>query len=516
MTLPFNVPSEQQHDHTVPMAPGWRPALTILGLLLLLAVTLYYPTYSDMVGIWWRSGTFNHCFLILPISLYLIQGRRAELIPIPPTPSAPALFVLFGTALVWGLAHAADIMVLQHLAAVMFWPLLAWSILGDRIAWQLLFPLCYLLFAVPTGEALVPTLQDVTAHFAVKLLQWTGMPVLLEGRHISIPSGNFVVAEACSGINYLIASLALGTLYAYLQYRSWTRRLAFAVVSLVVPIIANGLRAYGIIMIAHASDMTLAVGIDHIIYGWLFFGIVILLMFWVGNFFREDGLPASTTQGAADTATSGVSARRLMLTVPVAALCLCSGWGLAGWINAASNLAPASASLPVVEGQWRGPALSDDPLLGTYPGAQRLVGVYDSPDGSLFLSLAYYASERQGEELVGTLNHVFDEKRWQRLEETRRTIPGLDRDVQVLHLSAGAQEYLVYTWFDVAGRTTASEVRAKLLGVYSRLTRQRGGQAAISLIAPLNGDRAASERLLDAYLLSLREPLAHLTVSASP
>lgn len=69
-----------------------------------------------------------------------------------------------------------------------------------------------------------------------------------EGLYLSIPAGHFEVAEACSGLRYLMASVALGVLYAYLTYRSPWRRLAFVVLSMVMPIVANGIRAYGIVM----------------------------------------------------------------------------------------------------------------------------------------------------------------------------------------------------------------------------------------------------------------------------
>ena len=55
--------------------------------------------------------------------------------------------------------------------------------------------------------------------------------------------------------------------------------------SIAMPIVANGIRAYGIVAIAYYSDMKYATGADHLVYGWLFFGVVIMLMFWVGGFF---------------------------------------------------------------------------------------------------------------------------------------------------------------------------------------------------------------------------------------
>src|SRR4029077_9557246 len=151
--------------------------------------------------------------------------------------------------------------------------------------------------AVPFGEALIPPLINFTADFTVGALQLTGVPVYREGSFFTIPSGNWSVVEACSGLRYLIASFTLGALYAYLTYRSLKRRLVFIGLSIIVPVLANGVRAYLIVITGHLSDMRLAVGIDHLIYGWVFFGIVMLLLFWIGTFWREDQSGQDRTPG---------------------------------------------------------------------------------------------------------------------------------------------------------------------------------------------------------------------------
>ena len=103
----------------------------------------------------------------------------------------------------------------------------------------------------------------------------SGIPVYRDGLQLVIPSGTWSIIEGCSGIRYLIASLMVGALFAHLNYRSTSRRLMFMLVALVVPIVANWFRAYMIVMIGHLSNNRLAVGVDHLIYGWVFFGVVI-------------------------------------------------------------------------------------------------------------------------------------------------------------------------------------------------------------------------------------------------
>ena len=116
------------------------------------------------------------------------------------------------------------------------------------------------------------------------------MPIFREGNFLTIPSGTWSIVEACSGLRYLIASFMVGSLFAYLSYRSPIRRAAFVAASLAVPIVANWVRAYMIIMLGHLTSNRLAVGADHLIYGWVFFGVVMVLLFWIGAKWREDDL----------------------------------------------------------------------------------------------------------------------------------------------------------------------------------------------------------------------------------
>jgi exosortase len=129
-----------------------------------------------------------------------------------------------------------------------------WVNLGPDVVRALRFPLAFLVFLVPFGRSLIAPLQDYTAWFAVHALTLSRVPVILEHRTLSLPSGAWTVAEACSGIRYLISSVVLGLLYASVVYRSPKRRAIFVAASIAVPIAANGARAYGSILLAHLTD----------------------------------------------------------------------------------------------------------------------------------------------------------------------------------------------------------------------------------------------------------------------
>ncbi|MGF1529313.1 MAG: exosortase A [Candidatus Competibacterales bacterium] len=481
--------------------PSWPLALGTLGCALALLGLLYGETLASMAAIWWRSGTYAHGWLVAPIVCYLIWQRRDNLKALAPTPSPWALGLLVPLVSAWILAQLTSVLVIQQLALVVMVQVVVLAVLGWRIAWAIAFPLGYLLFAVPIGDELVPPLMDFTAYFSVKALQLTGIPVYWEGRLIHIPKGTFEVAEACSGLRYLIASVALGCVYSYLNYDSPWRRLAFIALAVVFPIIGNGLRAYGIIMLAHWSDMQLAVGVDHLIYGWLFFGLLIALMFWLGHFWREDA-PASPP---APGASGGRNGRFGVAGLATAAACgLIVATGPVAELRLQAN--PDGAVDLVVPRDlpaWAGPLPPHLDWQPTYvgAGASQRHG-YQTGSYAVELFVAYYAHQTQGAELVNFNNRLYDGDRWYYLDRRRLSLPGVGegRVVDELQLQRGDRLQVIWSFYWVAGHPTQSPWEIKLREAWGRLTGSDKGAAVVAVMAEVDaGAYAAAEAALTSF-----------------
>lgn len=262
-------------------------------LLVALLLALFHETAVGMVGIWMRSETFAHAFLVPPISLWLIWRRRVQLARHVPRSEPWLLLPMALTCLLWLVAELADVNAATQFSLVLLIVLSVPAVFGFAVAREITFPLMFLFFAVPMGEFMVPYMMEWTADFTVAAVAMSGVPVYREGLQFVIPSGNWSVVEACSGVRYLIASFMVGSLFAYLNYQSTTRRVVFMLVSLAAPVLANWLRAYLIVMLGHMSDNKLAAGADHLVYGWVFFGIIIMVMFMVGARWAEPDPPQS-------------------------------------------------------------------------------------------------------------------------------------------------------------------------------------------------------------------------------
>ena len=86
---------------------------------------LYHDTLWSMVQIWWRSETFAHGFLIFPISIYLIWDKRSRFFTTEKKPDGLFAVGLVVLVVVWALAKAVDVAVIQQLMVVLMLP--PWS-----------------------------------------------------------------------------------------------------------------------------------------------------------------------------------------------------------------------------------------------------------------------------------------------------------------------------------------------------------------------------------------------------
>jgi len=489
----------------------WRmPALLVVALIVAVFALFWQTTWS-MVSIWMRSETFTHGFLILPISAYLIWQRREDLLRCTPAPNWWGIPVMIVIGLGWLIAHSASVLVIEQLAMVAMVPTVVWALLGWQTTRVIIFPLFFLFFAVPMGEELIPPMMDFTANFTVSMLQLTGIPVYREGTFFEIPSGHWSVVEGCSGVRYLIASVTLGCLYAYLTYRSISRRLIFAVLAVIVPVIANGLRAYMIVMIAHLSDMRLALVVDHLIYGWVFFGVVMALLFWLGTFWREDiaeRSPADLRHASLDTARS--LNKRSLTAMSGAALAVMAIWPAMGYMHEEDN-GPVVVSLgvPAAQGGWQPVAEPLSEWRPRYHGTDAVSDqTYQRGDRKVSVYVAYYRRQRQGAELINSQNVLIEQKHpvWRQTADSPHEVVlgGKRLEVREAKMRSAQQDLLVWYWYWIDGHTTTNHYLAKLWDAKAKLLGETGDAAAILVSAQFTDQGADAEQTLGDFMGAMR------------
>src|SRR5262245_575940 len=467
-----------------------RAAWVAVGVAFVAILALYWRTAAEMAVVWTRSETFTHGFLVLPISLWLVWRQRGELRELPVRPWFPALLGVAGAGLLWLAADLASVASPAQFALVFMLQFAVVTVLGLPVGRALLFPLAFLLFAVPAGEFLVPKLMAHTADVTIVALRATGIPVFREGNHFAIPTGSWSVVEACSGIRYLIASMMAGSLFAYLTYRSPWKRAAFFAVSIAMPIVANWLRAYMVVMIGHLSGNKYAAGIDHLIYGWLFFGIVIAAMFWIGSLWRDaDSMASVAATGGRDQPAAELASYTPTSYALAAAgtIVLAGPWlPLAHRIDAAVSPAPPGPLAVMPDRGWQTARERAPTFKPIFQGPRAEHRATFAKDGhEVGLHIAYYSRQTQGRELVNSENVLIrtDDPLWTQVGSGNIVLDWDGRPITVHRTDLHApDEQLVVTklyWID--GRYTASDIIAKLLLTLQKM-RFRGDDAAAVIL----------------------------------
>jgi len=509
--------------------------LLAIALALLAPFALYFGTARSIVAIWDSSETFAHGYIILPISLWLIWRSRANFAALPPTPYWPALALVALAGFGWLLGRLGEVQVVQQYMFVAMLPLTALAVFGRRLTGSLAFPLLFVLAAVPFGEIFIAPLISFTADFTVMAVQATGIPVLRNGTHFEIPSGSWSVVEACSGVRYLISSVTIGLLYAYLTYRSTSRRALFIVVSVIVPIIANGLRAYMIVMIGHFSGMTLAVGVDHIIYGWLFFGLVMFIMFWIGNYWREDEAPAPTAaalaahhsgpDASASTGTSTGTGAASFAAIAAALIALAALWPAFAAYNTRATYNPKPVQFGPVAASWpAAPAFStwkpeymaaDASFNGVYRAA---TGSPGAPAQPVALTVLYYRNQASGKALISSVNVVAAHQQdWRQTGSALRSEPlaGTTFWLRETRLQGPTGKMLVWHWNWIDNRFTANDYVGKLWQAQAKLMFRSDDGAAVMVTAPYEEDPEAARTAMRAFLYANLDAVEAALVSTN-
>ena len=500
---------------------NWRQALPVFLLLLALTLTLFQGTGSAIVTIWLRSDTFAHGFLVPPIVIWLVWRRHQMLADIPPQPSYWGMLMFAGAAFAWLLGDLVAVNAVAQLALVAMLVLLVPALLGFAVARAVLFPLAFMFFAVPIGEFAMPQLMVWTADFTVLALRLSGIPVLREGLQFVIPSGNWSVVEACSGVRYLIASLTVGTLFAYLNYQSAMRRVLFIVVSILVPVIANWARAYMIVMLGHLSSNKIATGVDHLIYGWLFFGIVILLLFMIGAHWAEPEPSADASRDlVAEKAVQPISGHtpapsywRAHRSYVLALVLLVASPHLARWAIEASDraAAPQLPAAPVLASAW---SLAPSPVAVFKPAFQNpsatINNTYQSHSKQVGLYMGYYRQQDYSRKLVSSDNVLVKSKdsQWAQISVGIRNmqIDGQTRSFRTAELRGSpvpgllSDNYLlVWQIYWVNGTWTISDMMAKGYGALYRLL-GRGDDSAVIILYTIKGEAGEGQAALEAFV----------------
>jgi exosortase len=184
----------------------------IVYLLVVVAVAATWPSWRALGQLWVESADYQHGFVVCAALLYWLVRLRPQIdtTPTRAVPAAlPGLLLFLGC---WIVAYRGNSESLQQVLLPVLLLAATVAALGWQIARVLLLPFASLYFAIPIWDQLVPLLQGLTTVVVEQALALLQVPTVVDGNQVTIPEGQFVIADACSGKRYLIAAIAFAVI----------------------------------------------------------------------------------------------------------------------------------------------------------------------------------------------------------------------------------------------------------------------------------------------------------------
>ena len=390
---------------------------TIAGFLLAAAM-VYWPASQALATLWddTESRTYTHGYLILAVSLWLVFDARDDLAAARAKPMPIALGPLVLLSALWVVFWKAG---LQDLQLIVLPPMILTALvaaLGLAVGRRLAFPILFLYFALPLWGQANGLLQSATVK-AVGVLIWvTGLPAIITGNLVTVPSGTFEIADGCSGLHFLIAGAAIAALYGELFREPLPRRLRWVALMGALALASNWIRVFVIIVAGYLTQMqTFLVTVDHYWFGWAVFACAMGLFFWLATRTRRavQGVQSHAVSEDGRVATTG---QRPQTPVPaqayaaaLACMCVLPILVYASELTRPADASPIRVAWPSAPERWTlvrpTPGSSWAPQFHGASVADRRA--YSGPGGyNVEVFTATYRTQRQGVELVAYDNSV--------------------------------------------------------------------------------------------------------------
>jgi EpsI family protein len=360
-------------------------------------------------------------------------------------------------------------------------------LLGRAFFKVLWFPSAYLMFRLRFFEIITARLhepfQNISAFLGTELIQFIGIPAYRESVFIELPNNTLEVAEVCSGVNYLIAIIAIGIPLAYIALGTWQRRVLLVSASVLIAVLSNGLRVALIGILAYYNVTETLHGPGHVLQAMFTSAIGFIALFagaWLlsGKPPQKGPLPgAASPADKSRAASSGPTAGWFRYFVTVAVL-VAAGSYVFFYRPLPVPLKAHLAHLPYVIDGWKGYDIEE--RFGPFSSMEfddHLSRTYVSPGGEeVNLHIGYFMAQAQGRELV---NYMTEEMHVG-AERSEVAIPGRDAiELNNVILDEGRRKDSVSFWYEINGRSTAGRYEAKIYTTWGSLLSGRSNGAFI-------------------------------------
>lgn len=481
-------------------------SLTRIGAAGLLAsglLLVYAAPLAAMVRQWDASPMYSYAYTVPLISLFLLWSRRDAIGRTPARPSRLlAIPVLLAALAMLVLGHVTAIQLAQQLSflvALVGVVLLLFGVAHLRIGAP---ALVYLLFMIPFWDVFTEPLhwpfQNRSAELGVAMLHAAGIPAYRDGTVIALSNITLEVARQCSGVNYLIAVLALALPLAWLRLEGWWRRAALIGSATAIAALANGVRVALIGALAYWEIGSPLHGPFHMLHGLFVAGIGYVALFAGLNILEAQQMTSAGRR--AQPAAAPAPAGRVLWRVRDAWALAIVLWTLT-IVGTAPGSTPVALAMPLDDfpqhlGAWTTASGTGDTFADPNAWSEadhHLVRFFTRDGQRARVDVWYYESQTQSREIISFRTDGLHR------QAVTRGIPLPDGTTFGANLVRLPGEIGVF-WYVFDGTPESGQYAAKLRSAWTVLRSGRSNGASVMVRLPFEApgsDETAALAVLD-------------------
>ena len=519
MTAVYSVKSGEGENLHGKWSEPFPTRLFTLGFPIVCLVLVCISARDGILNLydrWIYEEEYGYGIIVAALTPFLLWRRWHLLTSTPASSRWPGLAIIVVAQLAAVLASLGESFFIEQLALVFSLAGVALVVFGWRATRVLLPLVILLLLTIPlpyTLQAMLTIkLQLVSTNLGVAIIQLLQIPVYVEGNIIDLGSYKLQVAEACSGLRYLLPLTCISFLIAYLYKASFWKKAALVVSAAPITIAINSFRIAMTAVLVNAFGIQMAEGFFHQFEGWIVFLMgVCLLAFEILALegFRWSKVEIEPLMERSSAGPSSRMMNRAKVALPLSlAILVCAGTlGLTASLAAKLGATPALvrdnfSGFPRQLGGWSGQATvldaeTLDALKATDTLNADFVQSAHAQAAPVNLFVAYYDSLSKGAAIhsprvclpgSGWEFASFEEKNFSDLD------PGMSGSYNDVVIQKGEQKMLMYYWYQQPGHRTADEFTMKYHLLVDSLFKARKDGALVRLFTPI--DAAAGDKAL--------------------
>jgi|GEM_PF-3196122 len=489
---------------TPPIGPANLLYRTRLILAIALILAIYYPTVGKLLTSWWHEGHSSQGLLILPLCIYLFYR---DFILDQYSYHWPTSLLIAGLSIALIAARITNVLAAEQVALLLILLLTPVYIFGIRFFLNHKFIFAYSLLAFPVWNYLTPLAQQITTNAVTYILSFFPIPFFRMGNTIELPAGNFLIAEGCSGIRYLMAALATSALYLHLSKANKKTKITLFFLCLSLSVFGNWIRILTVLWVATNYGFDHPMVSDHESLGWAIFILVTAIWFFISSRFVVP-LPIIIKhkhQSKNPNKDKAINYR----AIGIFTLAISAAPVVATLLQTARPMSPVHFDFGSLDNNWKD---NTDAFTINFPGSDKQIA-YSRTNPDAWVMAAIYQNQTQDEELVNENNTLYDPAVWTQFENSYHRFERLGRVMpyrEQLISNANGERKLIWLWYEYGFSRTNNALTAKLFDLYS-LVKRSNTAAVVAIIVPIEIDvqsaRNTAENILDKNFKSFTQLL---------